>query len=106
MQINVFSLFDYLIIWSNHYQIIFLIHILNAIANSSFELKRNIILKTFDLNIRGLFRETHIQFIQLETCSAETFFQIFFIFETLKLKVTLDSWSILEVLYESTIFSF
>ena len=56
------------------------IHILNAIKkNNSFELNKNVILKTFDSNVPVLFREIYIQFDykQRETCS-EIFFRTVF----------------------------
>ena len=62
----------------------------------SFELNKNIILKTFNSNIRVLFRETFIRFDyqQRETCS-ETFFRTAF-FENIKTESScLDSWSII-----------
>ena len=64
----------------------------------SFELNKNAVLKTFDLNVRVLFRETYIRFDykQWETYS-ETFFRSLFL-KTLKQKVTLDSWCIYQSL--------
>ena len=53
------------------------IHTLNSIKkHNSFELNKNVILKTSDANIRVLSRETYIRFDykQRETCS-ETFFR-------------------------------
>ena len=53
------------------------IHTLNAIQkHNSFELNKNVIWKTFDSDVRVLFRETCIRFDykQRETCT-ETFFE-------------------------------
>ena len=74
------------------------IYTLNAIKITSFELNKNVILKTFDSNVRVLFREKYIRFDykQRETCS-ETFFTTVFL-KTLKKKVTLDSSSIYQSL--------
>ena len=41
------------------------IHTLDAIKNNSFELNKNVILKTFNLNIRVLFQEIYIFYFNL-----------------------------------------
>ena len=63
------------------------IHTLNSIKkHNSFELNKNVILKTSDWNVRVLFRETYIRFDykQWETCS-ETFLRRVF-FENIKIE--------------------
>ena len=63
------------------------IHTLNSIKkHNSFELNKNVILKTSDWNVRVLFRETYIRFDykQRETCS-ETFLRRVF-FENIKIE--------------------
>ena len=77
-QINVFSLFDS-IIYSNSYLECYKKH-------DSFALNKIVILKTFDSNVRVLFRETYIRFgyKSRETCS-ETFFRTVF-FENIKIE--------------------
>ena len=71
-----FSLFGS-IIYSNSYLVCYEKH-------NSFELNENVILKTFDLNVQVLHRETYIRFDYKlrETCS-ETSFRTA-VFKTLK----------------------
>ena len=66
------------------------VHNLNSIKSitNSFELNKNVILKTFESNVPLLFRETYIRFDykQQETCS-ETFIRTFFFFENIKTEI-------------------
>ena len=64
--------------------------------HNSFELNKNVILKTFNSNVQVLFQETYIRFSykQRETCS-ETFFRTVF-FENIKTESnSLDCWSVI-----------
>ena len=58
--------------------------------HNNFKRNKNVILKTFDSNVRVLFRETYIRFYykQRETCP-ETFFRTFF-FENIKIESNLN----------------